>query len=423
MLSDNEFVQDATKLKSVWLVNHHAHLPSKDGGGARHHSLAQRLPEHGWVATLLVSSTRHPSGTQALRGWRLRKITSEDGVQSLWVRTNAYGRSTALRFVGMAFFCLNLSLPWTVRGLGRPDVVIGSTVHPLAALAGLLLARRFRVPFVYEIRDVWPESLYDLAKIGPSHPVSLILKGVDRLLISRSVLVVSPLPRVNAHLEEQGFSGKPFLWVPNGAEAPSESEVAAGGRRMADKPFTFMYLGAHGRANALDVVLKAFDRLAADLPAGAVALRLVGDGPEKPALERLAASLPSFPHVSFEDRIPRGDVLSRAQEADCLVANLYDHPVFRFGISPNKYFMYMSAGRPVIAGSSAPNSAIKESNAGLAVDGGNVDAYAEAMRAMVEMPQSARDEFAANGLRALHRDYTFDALASKLANGLDSVLK
>ena len=67
----------------------------------------------------------------------------------------AYGTSTALRFVGMVIFVLMTLMPGMTRGLRRPDVVIGSTVYPFAAWAGMRLARRYRVPFIYEIRDVW----------------------------------------------------------------------------------------------------------------------------------------------------------------------------------------------------------------------------------------------------------------------------
>ena len=104
-----------------------------------------------------------------------------------------------------------------------------------------------------------------------------------------------------------------------------------------------------------------------------------------------------------------------------MVANLHDQPVFRFGISPNKYFMYLAAGRPVVVGSSAPNSPIAEAGAGLVVPGDDRKAMAEAMAAMARMPLADRVRMARAGRQLLLDQYTFETLAKKLAAGLDSV--
>jgi len=106
--------------RHVWIVNHYADIPSKDGGSARHLDLARYLPGYGWSASLIVASTTYPQGKQAMKGFRLRKITEELGVPVLWVRTMAYGTSTALRFFGMVIFALMTLMPGMTRGVRRP---------------------------------------------------------------------------------------------------------------------------------------------------------------------------------------------------------------------------------------------------------------------------------------------------------------
>lgn len=406
----------ATPNRHIWMVSHYATLPSKDGGSARHLKLAERLPNYGWTSSLIVASTRHPEGSQALSGMALRKVTDENGVKALWIRTNQYGKNLQLRFIGMIIFAINLLRPGATRGLEKPDLILGSTVHPFAAWAGYRLAKRHRVPFVYEIQDVWPETLYEMANIGPRHPVSRIFSLIDVMLIRRAVLVLSPLPFVDKHLSELGFPNKPFLWVSNGADIPAQPNDLPDRRRA---PFTFMYLGSHGVANALEDVLVAFDRLCAGRPDLDVQLRLVGDGPRKSALISQAANLASADRISFEDWVPESEVLHRAHQADCLVVNMHDLPLYRFGVSLNKFFMYLSADRPIVVGSSAPNNPVRESGAGLVVPGGAVDHLATAMLEIAELPYESRAELAARGRIELENKYSHEVLARRLAEGLD----
>ncbi|MCY1657971.1 glycosyltransferase family 4 protein [Dietzia sp. SL131] len=407
----------APTTKHVWIVNHHAVLPSKDGGRARHFNLAKCLPECGWTSSLIVASTRHSDGRQALEGLKLKKRDNEEGVETLWVRTNAYGQSLALRFLGMVVFSANLLRPGITRDLQRPDVVLGSTVHPFAAWAAFCLARRNEVPFVYEIRDVWPESLHDIAGISKRHPISILMTLMDSFLIRRASLVVSPLPNANLHLREMGFPDKPFLWVSNGTEVPPGTDELAD---CPGRPFTYMYLGAHGRANDLEHILAGFERACEIDPESPPLLRLVGDGSRKRALAEQAASLKCAARISFEDRIPKSQVLARAREADCLVASVPEKAIYRFGVSPNKYFMYMSASRPVITASNAPKDPIRDSRAGLAVAGEDVEALARAMVKMKNLPLRDRREFARNGRAEIEARYTFGVLAKKLAKGLEA---
>lgn len=403
--------------RHVWIVNHY--LSPKTNGGSRHLNLALALPAFGWTASLIGASTVHPSGRQGSDGFRLRNLTTEEGVPMLSVWTNAYGSSLPLRFLGMIVFALNLLRPGMTSSLPRPGVVIGSTVHPFAAWAGWRLAKRHGVPFVYEIRDVWPESLFDLARIDKYHPVSRAIALIDAALIRHADLVLSPLPFVDRHLTEMGYPDKPFLWVSNGfagLEEPSELIEQAGGL------FTFMYLGAHGRANALEGLLEAFNEACTMAPDLDLRLRLVGDGPLKGDLMKLARALPAAKRITFEDRVPANEVVVRARQADCLVANGNDLPVYRFGVSPNKYFMYLAAGRPVVVGLTAKNNPIAEAGAGLSAPSGNTKAFAEAMLAMARAPLADREKMVLAGRQMLLEHYTWGKLAEKLVTGLESVI-
>lgn len=406
-------------LRHVWIVNHHALIPSKDGAAGRHLNMAKWFPNSGWTASLIVASTIHATGAQAMKGLRLKKVTKERGVPVLWVRASAYGRSTARRFVGMFVFTLVAILPHTTKTLQKPDVVVGSTVHLLAAWVGLRLARRHRVPFVYEVRDVWPAALVHLGKLSPNGLLARFMTQLSLKLANAANLVIAPLPHLDRYLAENKIDPSKFLWVSNGIDMPRESEVEPAN----NSDFTFMYLGSHGNANALDGIIEAFDQLCQEHPQKSYRLRLVGDGPLKPQLQTLAASLESREFIQFENRIPQDQVTTTAREADCLVANLHDSPVYEYGISPNKLFAYLHASRPIIFACSAPNNPIQEAGAGIVVPGDDRRALARAMHDMSVAPAQKRYQMASHGYEYVHNNYAHDVLATRFAGGLERLLE
>ncbi|MGP5588467.1 glycosyltransferase family 4 protein [Glutamicibacter ardleyensis] len=406
-------------IRHVWFVNHHAVIPSKDGGTGRHLNMAAYLPEHGWSASLILSSTLHPSGQQSLNGLRMRKISDEGGVPALWIRTNAYGRNMLLRMVGMAVFAFMLLFPRATRGLERPDVIVGSTVHPLAAWAAWRLSKRYRVPFVYEIRDVWPDTLIDLGRLSQDGLISRAMEWLSVLLAKNAKLVVSPLPAVDRYLISRNVTDVPFLWVSNGID--EKREIIQPGLPVR-KSVTFMYLGAHGNANALAELIQAYDQSRSLRPELDIFLRLVGDGPLKPSLMKMAAALEAGPSISFEDQIPSTEVVERSREADFLIANMFDKPVYRFGISLNKLFSYMYAFRPIIFASSAINNPIREANAGITVPADNRESLVDAFVRACDSTHEQRLCWAKNGYEYVLAGFSHEALARKLVQGLNSVL-
>jgi glycosyltransferase involved in cell wall biosynthesis len=402
-------------------LNHYSSVPSKDGGFGRHLGLARELRDGGWDPTLFIASTLHPSGRQAEPGLWLSRSTIELGVPCVWIRTPAYGSSQVLRLMNIVAFTVGVLLPGATRHLNPPDLVWGSTVHPLAAWAGARLARRFHVPFVYEIRDVWPDTLVDLRAIKPGGMIERLLNRLSDSLLQQSSLVLSPLGSIDKYVRHRGFIDKPCLWIPNGVDESFDHMGIP--QRTHDSDFTFMYFGSHGRANDLVTLISAFDSTCEQHADANLHLRLIGDGQEKPRLKTMAARLKHAARISFEDRVPRSQVLTLAQEADCLVSALADLPVYRYGTSLNKHSDYLLAGRPVIACLSAQGGLITDAGAGFAVPPENPAALAEAMGRIMSLTSDERAEFGARGRRYALANLTYQSLGHRLSEALADLIR
>lgn len=407
-----------SKGRNVWIINHYTKLPCKDGAGNRHFMLAEGLKREGWNPVLFLASTKHPSGEQFLTERIFQNIGTERGVKYVMLKTFGY-KTAWQRLLNMVEFSLGVLVPTDARKIERPDIVMGCTVHLFAALSASILARRFQVPFVFEVRDIWPETLVDLGKISPNGIPARAMAKISKYLYKHADLVVSPLPGVREHMDELGFSDTPFCWVANGIQdCPADPD------QLSDDPdsFTFMYLGSHGNANGIKGLLRAFDRAVSESEGRKqLNLRLVGDGSIKEELENFAGTLSASVFINFEERIDKTKVISKAREADALVVNIEDLPVYRFGISLNKLFDYMAAGRPTVIATNAKNNPIRDSESGISVNAGDEAALAKAMLEMSELPAIVRSKMCRNGVDHVRQNYSSEALTNRLLIGLSNI--
>lgn len=403
--------------KNVWMLNHYAQEPGGPGG-TRHFSLAYHLQRYGWTASIIAASTELNTNRQRLNTEEESRVDCFDGVPFLWLKTPPYKGNGGGRMVNMLTYTYRAVQEKYLASLPRPDVVIGSSVHPFAAWAGARLAARYRVPFLFEVRDLWPQTLIDLGRITPNGLQARVMRALEKSLYNRAVRTITLLPRAWVYIESLGIPRERVFWLPNGVDLSGfpYAPVSKG-----KNPFVFMYFGAHGNANGLDNVLRAFALLEADPSAPEARLRLIGDGPMKSALRRLATEL-GLRGVTFEDPIPKSRIPALAAEADAYVFNLVDAPVFRYGISSNKLFDFLAGGRPVIFSCDAANNPVEEAKAGLTVPPGNPERLAGAMRTLATMPIDRRRQFGENARRYVEQTHDYSKLAGRLAGLLDEVI-
>jgi glycosyltransferase involved in cell wall biosynthesis len=402
----------------VWIVHQFA-VPPSQPGITRHFSLARELVQRGYEVTLIASSFDHLTRreTRLAAGERFAKECI-DGVNFLWLRSPAYAGNGIARMWNMAAFALSVLAGICEQQLGTPDVVVGSSPTLFSALAAERLAKRHGVPFVLEVRDLWPQSLVDLGKMPPSHPLVLGLGRIERHLYRKAQRIVTLLSDSTDHMVRKGARRERICELPNGIDMRLAPEPRA--PRPA-APFTVMYAGAHGLANGLDTVLDAAALLQQRGWGSRVRIRLVGDGPEKPRLQERARR-EGLVNVQFDEPVPKTQVFSVLQEADAFLMVLKNSPVFRHGVSPNKLYDYMASARPVVFSVDSPNNPVQSENAGISVPPGDAQAMAEAIAELADMPLELRWQMGLRGRAYVARHHDFRMLGDRLAAILSEAL-
>jgi glycosyltransferase involved in cell wall biosynthesis len=387
------------------IVNHFALAPDM-GGGTRHVELGRELVRRGWRVTIAGSDFHVLERSYVRRaGAHDKRAIDEtvDGVRMRWLWSSPYERNDGKRIANWLTFARSL-----VRTRWRddpPDVVLGSSPQLFAALAAWRVARRLRVPFVLEIRDLWPESLAVGGRArGPGYWALWMLA---RFLYRNAARIVVLARGVQQYLQRQGICASRIVYVPNGADVGAFTERIGSN----DGVLRVVYAGAHGPANGLDVVIDAAVLLRED---ARVKFLFIGDGPSKETLVGRARAL-GLTNVEFRDAVPKLHIPELLASCDAGLMVLKDLPLFAFGVSPNKLFDYWGAGLPVIC--NVPGEVagwVREANGGVQTTDPTPAALAEAVRTLMSMSPQRRAALGAAGRDWVRREHDRPVLAERL---------
>ena len=398
------------------LLIHQAFAALDEPGGTRHHELARYLTGRGHKVTIIASPVSYLTGSPSIFGGR---AGGEGGVTVIRAYTyRALHKSFVHRI--FSFFSFMASSFFAGLGVKNVDLVWGTSPPIFQGGTAWLLARLKRVPFLFEVRDLWPSFAIAVGVL--KNPIlikmSLWLEG---FLYRHADQVVVNSPGYVAHVRERG--ARRVELVPNGADPHmfDPADPGAGFRaanRLADK-FVVLYAGAHGMSNDLGVALAAAKILqdALELPEVIVFL---GDGKEKPALQKQAAEM-GLSNVLFLPPVPKNEMAAALAGADACLAIL--KPIEEYKTTyPNKVFDYMAAGRPVVlAIDGVIRDVVEAAQCGLFAQPGDPAALAQAIRQLAANRAASR-RMGLAGRVYLEQHFSRSAVAEKLAAIMEGML-
>ncbi len=379
--------------KRLWILNHYAAGPDA-ATGTRHYDIGRRLVRLGWEVNIFASSFDHLTHreTHLQLGENLKEETYE-GVRFIWLRTPAYAGNDWRRIKNMLTYVVRVLQEGKVRA--RPDVVIGSSVHPFAAWAGYVLAKRHKARFFYEVRDLWPQTLIELGEFSPNHPAIRLLSWLERFLYAKAEKIIVLLPKAEEYITSLGFPREKVLYLPNGVDLRRYEkplpELPLEVSRVLDSlngKMIVVYVGAHGMANNLDVLLRTA-RLLKDRGNDTVHFMLVGDGPEKRRL-KTNAEKEGLTQVTFIPPLKKTYVPSLLDRCHVGIFCLVPSRLYRYGISLNKMFDYMAAELPIVAIGVEHANPVAESGCGVELEDDDASKVADVLEMWGHNPEEIR---------------------------------
>jgi glycosyltransferase involved in cell wall biosynthesis len=399
------------------LLIHQAFTALDEPGGTRHDELARCLTERGHRVTVIASPVSYLTGAALTPGHSPEERERGAGVRVIRASTySALHKSFVHRvFAFISFMASSFLLGLEVKGV---DLVWGTSPPIFQGVTAWLLARLKRVPFLFEVRDLWPSFAVAVGVLR--NPLLIRLsEWLERFLYRRADRVMVNSPGYVAHVQSRG--AKRVELVPNGAEPgmfdPADNGAAFRAVHRLGGKFVALYAGAHGLSNDLGVVLESA-RLLADRRE--VHIVLLGDGKDKAHLQEQAAGL-GLTNVLFLPPVPKNEMPAALAGADACIAILKPIEAYKTTY-PNKVFDYMAAGRPVaLAIDGVIRAVVEAAGCGVFARPGDPAALAEAIRALASDPARSR-AMGLRGRRCVEEQFSRSALAGKLARILEEMV-
>jgi glycosyltransferase involved in cell wall biosynthesis len=377
---------------------------------ARVAELSHLWTEAGHEVTVLTGFPNHPTGVVS-PGYRskMRYLVGReqlDGIEVVrtWLLPFP-NRKPHERMLNYSSFCLSAAS--TGMFLSQPDVVIATSPQLLVGLAGWWLARWKRVPFILEVRDLWPESL---AAVGAAHensPLYKALSGIARFLYRACDRIVVVTPAFEHHLvETYKLPPEKISVVENGVNTdlfnPHAERPETRAALQAEGTFVVSYIGTMGLAHGLQTVVEAASLLRHSAPE--VLLLLVGEGAEK---ERIVSSVRDrgLSNVRFVDQQSREDIPAYICASDVCLVPLKRSELFTT-VLPSKMLEFMACARPVIVGvDGLARRVVEEATAGIFVEPENPEDLANATKRLAGDPALC-EMLGRNGRRYILQNFT-----------------
>lgn len=345
------------------LYIHQYFITPAQQGGTRSYEFARYLVSRGHQVTMLTSGLSNPEFPVA--EGELYTRHAHEGIDIVAIRAGYNDARAGTGYTGMQrmrhFLHFARTATYVGKQLSRPDLVFATHTPLTVGLSGRALKRHFRVPFVFEVRDLWPEALVNIGALG-NPLVIAYLRWMARRIYRAADHIIALSPGMKAGICRQHVPEAKVTVIPNSSDLhlfrPDVDGTEPRQRMQLGDRFTAIYFGAMGQANGLDYILDAAALLKRQ-GQDQIALVLHGDGGDRRRLmERAEAE--SLDNVIFSGMSPKSEMPAVVAACDACMT------IFRatreVTWSPNKLFDALAAGRPVVVNVGQWLSQLVESN-------------------------------------------------------------
>lgn len=414
--------------KKIWLWNHYATDMYKNHGG-RHYWFAENLIKQGYEATVFCANTYH-NKTEYIDTVN-KKYTTDvlNEIPFVFIKTSSYSDNGLHRIRNMITFYKNL-FPVAreyAKLNGKPDIILASSVHPLTLVAGIKIAKKFGIPCICEIRDLWPESFVAYNIIRKNNPILKLLYAGEKWIYKKADKLIFTMEGGKDYIIEKGWDkehGGPIdinkvYHINNGVDLEvfdynKEHYVLEDEDLTEDGTFKVVYAGSIRLVNKVEKILD----VAKHLSGQNIKFLIWGDGDQLDPLRKRVKD-EQINNVCFKGRVDKKYIpyiTSKAQLNIILGDNL---PLYRYGSSANKLFDYFASASPTLSTKKYRYSLINRYKAGIELEDSSAERVAESIMYFKNLNKSDYEEYCKNARKAA-QDYSFKNLTIKLIDIIDS---
>jgi glycosyltransferase involved in cell wall biosynthesis len=375
----------------------------------------------GHEVTVVTCAPNHPQG-KIYSGYSNRHFQVEDmdGIRTVRVRTLiAANEGFVLR--SLNYLSYLVSVAFALPRLPRPDIVVSTSPQFFCGLAGFVVGAVKRVPWVLEVRDLWPESIVTVGAIR-SRCLVRLLERLESFAYGRASRIVSVTDSFVAHIVRKGGTKERIAVIKNGADLALFRADARGASHLKralglEAKFVAAYVGTHGLAHGLETVLGAAHLLRND---SRIVFLFVGDGAERASLLQKKIAM-ALDNVVMLGQQPKSTMPGVWRCADAALIVLKRNDLFK-KVIPSKMFEAMAMARPIVLGlEGEARDLLHSAGAGISITPEKPDELAAAVKRLADDTTNAR-ELGARGLAYVQAHFDRNMLSLRYLEMLEKTV-
>lgn len=413
--------------KNVWIMNHYANNHFYNKGG-RHYWFAENLIRRGYKPTVFCANTRHNSDEIIEVEESKYVIKESDGIPFVFVKTSPYKKNGINRINNMISFYRNL-FPATknyIKTHGKPDVILASSVHPLTLVAGIKLARRFDIPCICEVRDLWPESIVAYGALKRNSLIAKMLYLGEKWIYQKADSIIMTWEGGIEYIIDQGWENeielKKINHISNGVvidtfDKNSEQYKLTDSDLDCNDYKNIVYAGSIRKVNNIGMLLDAA-KIIQNQGKEDIRFLIFGSGDESESLKR-RCERENIDNVIFKGRVEKKYVPSILKKSYINILHNSSTSLDKYGQSQNKLFEYLAAGNCIVQTYTTGYSICNKFKCGISAPVQNAEEIAKA----IIVASSDDEKNTLMGINAREAAYQFDFnnLTEKLINIIENV--
>jgi glycosyltransferase involved in cell wall biosynthesis len=389
---------------------------------ARIYELSRRWVAKGAKITVITGFPNHPTGVippEYSNKLFMRETKEGIGI----IRTYVFATPNEgffKRILGYMSFMFSSIIQGTVKS-GKQDIIIATSPQFFVGIAGYVISRIKRIPFIFEIRDIWPESIIQLG-ILKNKLIIRMLESIEMFLYRQAIHVVGVADSTFEILTKRGIPAEKIGIIKNGVDLQLFDQQVDGktlkNRLKINEKFLVSYIGTHGLSHALDKVLDTAKILEKN---NKIKFVFIGEGAEKKNLVQQARSL-NLENVLFLDQILKEELPEYYAASDMVLVTLRNLPLFKCVI-PSKIFEIMAMAKPILISvkGESQNLVVEKANAGIPVTPEDSQDLARRIIQVYENKKLAYT-LGENGRKFVRRYFDRNKLADKYLELIQDIL-
>lgn len=349
----------------VWIINQFAGHPNS-GWGERHFFLSEPALVDNRV--VIISSGNNHLFTQKIDFKGIFKIEKYDGIEFCWVNIPKYNPQSKSRFIAMFIFAFNLFfLIFKTKELGKPEYIIVSSMSIFPYPVARVLKWWFKSKKLsFEVRDLWPLTPIYLMGYSMYNPLIWIISILEKYAYRTADSIISLLEESKSYIDSISKRPNAFYYIPNGVKINKDFRISQSVKLLLDKlpqdKLIMCYAGTIGYANALDSFINVLNN--SEFIKKHYFVLIIGDGYLK---SRYSETLKNNPNVLFTGKQKKADIPYILSKVDICYISWHHSSLYDYGVSANKYFDYMSSGKPILAAHNGISDPVAKSGCGIIV--------------------------------------------------------